>query len=600
MSRQAVTKCGLSGVYTSKTMGNIRRRPQKLEARLTCTGRASIIGSRSPSANACLVAMRGLIARSAFLIIPLLIAALARPQPPAADDKGSIEGTVTDASAGDPLRKATITLGAAQSDIPDSISDSNGHFAFTGLAPGDYSIHAERQGFLDFAYAATIHLAAGQKIKDIRLALIRNAAIFGRVVDPDGDPIPEAGVTVYRLGWDKGKRHFEKGSYATADDRGEFRVGKLKPGRYFVLAIALPKSSSTVRSKQFQPTWYPSELDPGSASAVILHAGQELSGIDVRLKFGAVHAIRGRVIGLGQASEAGVVSVGRPGAINVNATRISLLGDGPLVNGTSAEPNGEFAFASLAPGMYELRLRQSMRDDVGKTTVVVGDEDLKDVVIQYTPPRLIRGKIRMDGQPHARLSGLIVQLSIEGTFLPKEAAVKEDGSFEFKRVDAGQYSVAVRGDRTGPLYVKAVRVGSVDFPKRMLDLELAGDVPVEIVLGRAGSIRGTLKTESADFAHVAVLLIPDGVDAEQRSRGSQKGVVEMSGAFTLQNVPPGDYKLLAWQNLPEGAWLDNDFWKEVEGKGVKVTIAESDNQQVEVPLMSPLETAALLTRLGIE
>jgi hypothetical protein len=129
---------------------------------------------------------------------------------------------------------------------------------------------------------------------------------------------------------------------------------------------------------------------------------------------------------------------------------------------------------------------------------------------------------------------------------------------------------------------------------------LIGDGPVEVVVGRGGTIRGTLKPDSASFAHIAVLLIPDDPDAERREFGARAAVMESDGSFTIQSIPPGEYKLFAWPNLPEGVWLDGDFWREMEGKGLKVTIAESDDRQIQLPLISPTETAALLARLGIE
>jgi hypothetical protein len=231
--------------------------------------------------------------------------------------------------------------------------------------------------------------------------------------------------------------------------------------------------------------------------------------------------------------------------------------------------------------------------------VVVRDEDVKNVLIQVTPLRSIHGKIRIDGQPDAGLGDVLVSFLSRGEAV-NSLAVKEDGSFESPPVAAGRYSVTVTGKTPGLLCVKAVRVGARELPNRLLDTELIGDAPVEVVVGRGGKIRGTLKTEFAGLAHVAVLLIPDDPNAERREFGVLAAVLESDGAFTIQNIPSREYKLFAWPNLPVGAWLDGDFWREMEGKGLKVTIAESEHRQMELPLISPTETAALLARLGIE
>jgi Carboxypeptidase regulatory-like domain len=553
------------------------------------------------------------------LLLPLLIG-VASAQPPSADDKGSIEGVVTEAATGERLRKAYVTLGDAHLDVPTSVSGADGRFAFTGLAPGDYTLHVKHQDFIDLDFSSNIHLAAGQKIADIRLALTRFAAISGRVVDPDGDPWPNAQAAVFRMGWTKGKRHLQQQSDAAVDDRGEFRIGQLKPGRYYVLATTQQEGLNLPTA--FQPTWYPSDLDPAGASPLVVRAGQEMNGIEVQLKAGVVHRILGRVVGLQRSNGAGpaqsapeeimvMMDVGKAGkmtvvrgvslGVSIRASRSSSLVEDSQVLSGSVKPGGEFEIQGVTPGTYEVRLKDGANE--GKTTVVVRDEDVKNVLIQVTPLRSIHGRIRIDGQPDASLTGVLVSFSSGGEAFEmlEVRAVKEDGSFESPPVAAGRYSVTVTGKTPGPLCVKAVRVGARELPNRLLDTELIGDGPVEVVVGRGGKIRGTLKTDSAaGFANIAVLLIPDDPNAERREFGVLAAVLESDGAFTIQNIPSGEYKLIAWPNLPEGAWLDGDFWREMEGKGLKVPIAESDDRQIELPLISPAETAALLARLGIE
>ena len=550
-----------------------------------------------------------------LLVLPLLIG-IASAQPPSADDKGSIEGVVTDAATCERLRKAYVTLGDAHLDVPTCVSGADGRFAFTGLAPGDYTLHVKHQGFIDLDFSSNIHLAAGQKIADIRLALTRFAAISGRVVDPDGDPWPNAQAAVFRMGWTKGKRHLQQQSDAAVDDRGEFRIGQLKPGRYYVLATTQQEGLNLPTA--FQPTWYPSDLDPAGASPLVVRAGQEMNGIEVQLKAGGVHRILGRVVGLQRSDGAGpaqsapeeimvMMDVGKAGkmtvvrgfslGVSIRASRSSSLVEDSQVLSGSVKPGGEFEIQGVTPGTYEVRLKDGANE--GKTTVVVRDEDVKNVLIQVTPLRSIHGKIRIDGQPDAGLGDVFVSF-LSGGEAVNSLAVKEDGSFESPPVAAGRYSVTVTGKTPGLLCVKAVRVGARELPNRLLDTELIGDAPVEVVVGRGGKIRGTLKTEFAGLAHVAVLLIPDDPNAERREFGVLAAVLESDGAFTIQNIPSREYKLFAWPNLPEGAWLDGDFWREMEGKGLKVTIAESEDRQMELPLISPTETAALLARLGIE
>jgi hypothetical protein len=63
---------------------------------------------------------------------------------------GSISGTVVNAN-GDVLQGARVRLmGLSQSDLQDVVSDSDGQFAFTGLAPGSYKVTVTGPGMSTF------------------------------------------------------------------------------------------------------------------------------------------------------------------------------------------------------------------------------------------------------------------------------------------------------------------------------------------------------------------------------------------------------------------------------------------------------------------
>jgi hypothetical protein len=55
------------------------------------------------------------------------------------------------------------------------------------------------------------------------------------------------------------------------------------------------------------------------------------------------------------------------------------------------------------------------------------------------------------------------------------------------------------------------------------------------------------------------------------------------GTFVLRNIPPGNYKLFAWDSVLSTAWMNADFIKTFESRGVPVKI-----EQKEMQLDSPL------------
>jgi hypothetical protein len=52
---------------------------------------------------------------------------------------------------------------------------------------------------------------------------------------------------------------------------------------------------------------------------------------------------------------------------------------------------------------------------------------------------------------------------------------------------------------------------------------------------------------------------------------------DQSGAFHFRAVPPGDYKLLAWEDVLSGAWYDPEFLKPFESKAQDISLKENDH-----------------------
>ena len=167
--------------------------------------------------------------------------------PPVAQGaKGSVEGRVVNAVSGDAVRKVNLTLTAnhRKGEPVTAQTDDNGRFAFHDVAAGQYRLNGGKTGFADQEYGARLNpnsgallkVSAGEAVKDVTFKLVPNAVIGGRVVDQDGEPMPNLMVAVLRNGYVRGKRQWTQTGGAQTNDRGEFRIGNLRPGRYIVSA----------------------------------------------------------------------------------------------------------------------------------------------------------------------------------------------------------------------------------------------------------------------------------------------------------------------------------------------------------------------------
>src|SRR5215470_11277846 len=221
--------------------------------------------------------------------------------------KASLRGRVVKEPGGEPLKKAIIEVIAENQEEGGNYtatSDQDGHFKVADVPPGRYKIFVERTGFLEVdekrrrSEGRLISLDPGQELKDQTLHMLAAAVVTGRVLDEDGDPMANVEISVLRR---KASTVEPAGSERT-NDLGEYRVGGLLPGKYYVVATPMPSFQSLVASQKKQdppsyaPTYYPSALDRAQASPVELHAGEEMPA-DFSLTRRRLAHLRGKVVG---------------------------------------------------------------------------------------------------------------------------------------------------------------------------------------------------------------------------------------------------------------------------------------------------------------
>jgi hypothetical protein len=502
--------------------------------------------------------------------------------PPAAPQKCRLGGKVLNSAAGEPLRKAHVTLvnltraekGAAQSAISSrAVTDEAGSFAFEDLDAGKYILSVRRSGFgprqKGQGTELQLTLAAGEEKRDLVFRLTPLGAISGRILDEDGDPV-EAGVTAMAYEYTRAGRQLVARANASANDLGEYRIYGLAPGRYYLRA-----GGQGGVEEAYAVSFYPAASDPAAAAQLDIGAGQQLRGIDMTLHAGRVTSVRGR-------------AMMPPGCSDPDAgwTTATPHGASSHSNGIR-DPEGKFDLEGIPPGPYFLTAGCSLGEQRYSARIAeAGGGDLDGIELRLVPPMELAGQVRIEGQSAVRLSRIRVDLEAQGRGdVNGDHPVKEDGAFVFRNLEPDIYDVVV----TFPdeLYQKSVRLGDRDVSQSGIDLTAgAAAGKLTIVLGaNGGEIEGAVRNDAGEPAASAqVILVP--ADPQRAKIFCKFAAASLSGHFRMRGVAPGDYKLYAWDHVDINAALyDPDFLRPFDSLAESVQIAENGKESVEIKLL---------------
>jgi hypothetical protein len=105
-----------------------------------------------------------------------------------------------------------------------------------------------------------------------------------------------------------------------------------------------------------------------------------------------------------------------------------------------------------------------------------------------------------------------------------------------------------------------------------------------VVSSAGGWIDGAVLTEEQQaFSGASVTLIPEGRRCRD-PRFYKTVTTDQNGHFALRGIPPGDYKLFAWEEVEPGAYQDADFLRlhEKHGKSIRLREADRLSERLEV------------------
>jgi len=469
------------------------------------------------------------------------------------------------------------------------------------------------------------------------------------------------------------------GFTATTDDRGVFRLSQLPPGDYIVavpvVSASTPKSRASAtpppgdlsasslsswlggsrgladttidvgddsyllidwiragsllgatpmatpsadgRLLAYETQFYPATTAMSRATTVTLGSGDELTGVDFRMRPAATSRVSGTVTGPdGPAANL---------AIRLVSADMSGASSDAEVGQTITEPDGRFTFLGVVPGSYVVKAFRALRPirapaDLMSTRVVtssasggtiimsgggsdpipndpaywaeanvsVGDRDVVDVAIRLQEGFRVRGHVEFEGSSQ-RPTGRLATASIERADGQRSVyvstslvTVDAEGRFGSFGQAPGRYLLRASAG-SGWNFVGAM-LGDRDLSVTPFDLTAGhiDDVVLKFTDKPLPSISGTVNTATGQpDPSATVFLFPADRQLWSSSGASPRNFRAVgslkSGRYSITNLPPGDYFVAASAAAP-GAWADPKNLEAMAATAIRVSVAAAEQK----------------------
>jgi len=622
--------------------------------------------------------------------------------PVPATGTAAISGVVVDGATGQPVSAAVVSMivGARMTIAGPTalITDDRGRFVFPRLPAGGYALSASKPGYstgrygqsdpVDSTIARTIRLADGQWFADAKVPVWRPGAITGRVIDEAGEPVVGAFVRVIAEVLVAGKPRLANATAVKTDDRGVYRVSGLIAGKYVVmvpsvqatipgdstpmsLAGLTPQQVDAVRqglmavrtpdtpfsatdgggllalgiyptppstTTAYPVTFFPAARTIANASPIDLHAGEERSGVDVRISPARTVRVSGVLQGppdagvggmlvrllpvgnesLGFGAEMATARAAGDGAftlVNVPAGNYTLIvsqsmmsfaiTDGTPYMGSIPQPPGFSLGGGGGTGLIAGNLRYSYSNGRGRAYAAqvplsVGDQNLNSVVVPLVRTATMTGRVvfAASASPSAGPTPVRASIRLEpangdpSLGMPSGSATSPDLTFRIESLMPGPYVLRSTGLGGPAGTVKSVEWEGRDYTDRPFDASAGRDIENVVITftNEVATIAGTVRAGTAPASSGVVIIFP-----ADPARWSGYGFtpprinsiqVGTNGTFNVPRYLAGEYYLVAVDDAQANGWRDPKFLEAAAPLATKVSVAWGETKSVDLAIVA--------------
>jgi hypothetical protein len=404
--------------------------------------------------------------------------------------------------------------------------------------------------------------------------MLQLGVLAGRVVDQFGDPIRNAIVrAVDRVDLPGADGSYEGFCAANTDDRGEYRIVEVHPGKHYVGVEYDSSEPSRSRGLFKWPemggyVFFPDAVEIVQAQELEVTAGGTTRVDDLVLKMRRAVKISGYVKPPPQ---------GKTPALSVHRSGPNLGLNAFAIHGGGCESDGAFNVEVL-PGRYVI---SAFDGKTGKTSpevfVEAGDKDVTDIELSLSLSYEIDGRITVVGNEPLDFSKLMLN------FMGGPVKIGTDGTFHQNAF--GNTAAYVLQGLPEDWYIEKVLVAGLPIAKRQFSLR-PGSTDLSIIVNPRGATL-SVKAESAgtgfDAAGGVVLLPVNGPIPDVKS--VLYSMPDDSGALVIHAVPPGSYRAFALGLTDALMVMRPDLLMEKYGKAAPlIHVSEGERKAIAVPL----------------
>jgi protocatechuate 3,4-dioxygenase beta subunit len=506
---------------------------------------------------------------TAAVIITVLVTGGATAQGPTLREKHAIvEGTVTvlgtDAAIGDVVVSFTSVNGSSQ----QVTTDGMGRFIAEDITPGSYTVSAVKPGFIRLQQGdglTRLTLRPDQHITGVGLHLVPTAVIAGCVRDENQNYVSGFRVQAMRYTYVNGQRSLVTVATSQTDDHGDYRLAGLPPGEYLV------RTSALITSADYQPTFYPGSGDRGGATPIPAIAGADLGGLNITLSRANPHTIKVQLPPL-------------IGAKSGQFVDLSIIPDDGVGFPIRMQSSGSNSYsAKLGRGKYVLNAAvrygsissSNNRGLYGSIPIVIADDDLDIGIMPLESSVDLTGTFFVPkGLPidvgKAQVSLVPMDERFSNAVLT--STVAPDGAFQISDVPYGRYRIAVSG-LPPTVYLEMVSYNTRVAADHII--VVGEDPPGTLGLqpnGPAGDVQGIVQnSRGASLSNAQVALVPP-LALRSNPDFYRTAFTDQEGFFIIRGVVPGEYRVLAWEEIEHGAYQNDEFVRRYENGAVAISV----------------------------